>query len=109
MPRHHADITRRPAPGNRMRTTVTVSWRLAPVNPGAIAPMSHGVAKTPMRTMPLTTRARSAPIPARDQRCVDRDEGCRERPFAEQVLQEVGDPETGRPRICGIGGQPEVV
>ena len=50
-----------------------------------------------------------APFPTREQRRVDRDEGCRERPFAEQVLQEVGDPETGRPRIGGVGGQPEVV
>src|SRR6266852_3621822 len=46
---------------------------------------------------------------AREQRRVDRDERSRERPFAEQVLQEVGNAETGRPRIGGVGGQPEVV
>src|SRR5207244_3171100 len=59
-PRHHAERTSRPAPGNRMRTSRIVSSRSSPSNPGAMASMRTGVATTPTRTMALTGRRRRA-------------------------------------------------
>ena len=59
-PRHHADSTSSPAPGNRIRTTAIVSARLSPVNPGAITAMRIGVANTPTSTIAPTTIASSA-------------------------------------------------
>src|SRR5436190_1769683 len=57
-PRHHADMTSSPAPGNRMRTSDVVSTRFSPVKPGAMRSISSGVANTPTRTSSDTTRAR---------------------------------------------------
>jgi hypothetical protein len=58
-PRHQADITISPAPGNRMRTSTMVRSRVVPVNPGAMASMSSGVATTPTSTIRLTASASS--------------------------------------------------
>ncbi len=58
IPRHQADSTRSPTPGNRMRTTRTVSSRTSPWKPGATKPMTTGVARTPTATITLTERAR---------------------------------------------------
>ena len=104
MPRHQADITSSPAPGNRIRTSVIVSSRFSPSKPGAISEISSGVARTPTSDEQALTRPRTAatapatsdasdPVSAREQRGVDRDERARERAFAEEVLQEIGDPE----------------
>src|SRR3569833_294567 len=46
-PRHHAEITKIPAPGKRMRVKRIVSARRSPVNPGAINGMITGAATTP--------------------------------------------------------------
>ena len=43
-------------------------------------------------------------VPAGAKSGVDRDERGREHAFAEQVLQEVGDPERGVERVGGVGG-----
>ena len=104
-PRHHADSTSSPAPGNRMRTSAIVSSRFAPVNPGAIASMSSGVASdadehdaarptsaSSDATAPAT-RSASSSLAARDERGVDGNERRRQRAFAEQVLQEVRNAE----------------
>ena len=58
-PRHHADSTSSPAPGNSMRTISIVSSRLSPVKPGAITAISTGVATTPASTSTATTSASS--------------------------------------------------
>ena len=65
IPRHHAEITSSPAPGNRIRTTWTASARFSPSNPGAIRSMSHGAARTPASTMIETVSdSRPATAPA---------------------------------------------
>src|SRR6185369_13252055 len=46
-PRHQADRTSSPAPGNSTRTIAIVRSRFAPVKPGAITALSAGVATTP--------------------------------------------------------------
>ena len=103
-----------------MRTSWIVSSRFAPVNPGAIAAISSGVASTPTqhehrrRRAPAAHRRRLRPgrplaLAARDERGVDRDEGRRQRAFTEQVLQEVGDAERRVERIRGVGFEAEVV
>ena len=81
--------------------------------------MSTGVARTPASTIALTTSARSdsdgaghtvgfAPLALRDQRGVDRNERRRQRAFAEQILQKVGDAER-RAEGVGFDAEAEVV
>ena len=120
-PRHHADSTSRPAPGNRMRTSRIVSSRFSPSNPGAITSMRSGVRQdadehddarpTSARseaTAPAT-RSASRRSPRASERRIHRDERRRERAFAEQVLQEVGNAERGVERVGGVGAEAEVV
>ena len=52
---------------------------------------------------------RFAAIAAREQRRIDRNERSRERPFAEQVLQEIRDAERRRERVGGVVAEAEVV
>ena len=109
-PRHQADATSRPAPGKRTRTRRTVSSRLAPPNPGAITVTSTGAPSTPRSTSTDMasveqredgTRGmrRGVVFAAGAQRRVDRDERARERAFAEEVLEKIGDPER---RVEGV-------
>ena len=120
MPRHHADSTSRPAPGNRMRTSAIVSARFSPVKPGAISAISTGVASDAgqheQRDHEGEKRADRAghaiglaPLAARDERGVDGNEGRGERALAEQVLEKVGNAERGVERVGGVGLQAEVV
>ena len=57
-PRHHAEMTSRPAPGNRIRTSRVVSSRFGPLKPGAITSMNTGARATPARTRTAVTRDR---------------------------------------------------
>ena len=50
-----------------------------------------------------------APLAARDERGVDGNERRRQRALAEQILEEVGNPERGVERVGRVGLQPEVV
>ena len=50
-----------------------------------------------------------ARLAAREQRRVDRNERRGERPLAEQVLEEVGDAETGGEGVGGVALQAEIV
>ena len=120
MPRHHADSTSSPAPGNRMRTIAIVSSRFSPSKPGAMTATSSGVASTPPATSTRChereQRAHRAGDPhsllallAREQRGVDRNERRRQRAFAEQVLQEVRDAERRHERVGGVRLQAEVM
>ena len=119
-PRHQADRTSRPAPGNSTRTIAIVRSRFSPVKPGAITALSAGVATTPARTTTETTSAEQgadgtrhavgfARLAAREQRRVHRNERRGQRPFAEQVLEEVGDAETGGEGVGGVALQAEIV
>ena len=103
-----------------MRTSWMVSSRLSPVNPGAMAAISSGVASTPTSTRTADhereQRADGAghtigglPLAARDERGVHRDEGRRERALAEQVLQEVRDAERGVERVRRVRLEAEVM
>ena len=104
MPRHHAPITNRPAPGKRMRVSRIASSSCLPSNPPAISSTNSGAASTPTATMTLTTSARIAPTapairsassssPRSSALAYDGDERRREHAFAEQVLEEVREPE----------------
>ena len=118
-PRHHAESTRSPTPGKRIRTRRIVRSRFAPAKPGAIASISQRRAHTPPRVRSAVARASSAADRARDPRRllvvllgeqprVDRDEGRRQHALAEEVLQEVRDAERRREGV-GRVGQSEVV
>ncbi len=48
-------------------------------------------------------------LAAREERRVDRDERRGERPFAEQVLQEIGDPEAGGEGVGGVALETKVM
>ena len=60
-PRHHAEQTSRPMPGNMIRTSRIVSSRFSPVNPIATVATSHGVRTMPSATSTAVTSASSAP------------------------------------------------
>jgi hypothetical protein len=62
MPRHQADITKAPTPGNMIWTSVMVSCCLSPLNPGAIRSIKIGVARIPRITQVETTIASNDPI-----------------------------------------------
>jgi hypothetical protein len=62
MPRHQADITSAPTPGNIIWTNVIVSCRFSPLNPGAIRSINKGVARIPRITQLETTIASNDPI-----------------------------------------------
>ncbi len=60
-PKHHADITKIPAPGNKTWTMRIVNCLVSPLKPGAITSISQGAAITPIRTRRATIVARIAP------------------------------------------------
>ena len=103
-----------------MRTSAIVRSRLSPWNPGAMAAISAGVATTPTSTSAATTSASSdATAPATrsalalispgEERGIDRNERRRERPLAEQVLQEVGNSKRRVERVGGVGLEAEIM
>ena len=107
-PRHHADSTRRPAPGNRIRVSAMVRSRFSPVQCGPSSAKSlNGVVSSPASTMTAMAQPRSARngagpslqasssfrSPAMPR--VTRDEGRGECAFPEEVLEEVRNPERG--------------
>ena len=94
------------------------AWRRE--SPARSAPMSSGVATTPTSTIAADDQRQQrrdgagdavglAALAAREQRGVDRNERRRQRALAEQVLQEVGNPERGRERVGRVVAQAEVV
>ena len=118
-PRHQAEATRIPAPGNRIRTRRTASSRFSPVNPGATSSTSSGAARTPSRTSTAIASGqereerprhlrRGLVLAARPQRGMHRNERSGQRAFAEQVLQQVGDAEGGVERVDGDAVLPEL-
>ncbi len=119
MPRHQAESTRRPAPGNRMRTIAIVNCRLSPSNPGAISCHQerrgeHAEQHQNSRDEREQRRHRAGDARglllflSRDERGIDRNERCRQRAFAEQVLQKIGNAE-GRHECVGRVGQAEIL
>ena len=57
-PRHQAETTSSPAPGKRIRTSVVVSARFGPLNPGAMRSISQGARSTPNSTSAEVTSDR---------------------------------------------------
>ena len=119
-PRHHAEITRRPAPGNRIRYQPRRQLTLRSAEPGRDHVDEHrrqhdagkdqdggderqddeDCARHPVGLVLLA---------AREQAGVDRDEGGRQRSFTEQVLQQVGNAKRGVEGVCRIGLLAEIV
>ena len=113
-PRHQAEATSRPAPGKRMRTRRMVSSRFSPWKPGAIASISQGAAQDTEQNEQRGAQgeqsrdgagglARLLLVLAGEQVRVDGNEGSGQHPFAEQVLQDVGDAERGLEHVGGVG------
>src|SRR6185312_12269330 len=59
IPRHHADSTSSPTPGNMTCTSLMVSSRLSPLNPGVRRSIRYGAAKMPTVTSTVATIASS--------------------------------------------------
>ena len=117
-PRHQADNTSRPAPGNSIRTKsnrqralrAAETWRdqIDQHRRGEHADQhdcAHGEGE---QRADRAGDAIGVAIAAGDERRVDRNERRRQRAFAEQVLQEVGNAERGAERI-GFDAEAEVV
>ena len=120
MPRHQAESTSKPAPGNSTRTSVDGELALGAFKAGRdgvdqprrgehAREHEHGDDEREHRRH----RARHAPrlffLTAREKVGVDRNEGRREHAFAEEVLQEIGNAEGGVESVRRIRAQAEVV
>ena len=81
-----------------MRTIRIVNSRFSPLNPGAIASIRYGVVKTPSKTRMEVLSAH-----CHTHRRVDGNEGSGENPFAEQILQRVGNTECRLKCIRRVG------
>jgi len=57
-PRHHAERTRKPAPGKNSVTRRTVRSRFSPLNPGAMIAVSGAAASIPISTITEVLQAR---------------------------------------------------
>ena len=114
MPRHHAESTSSATPGKSTRTSTMVSARRSPSKPGREAvdqPRRREDAdqheQTHRERQRRADRARHAARRGRvalgEQSRVHRDEGRREHALAEEVLQQVGNPERGLQRVGDVG------
>ena len=106
--------------GKRIRTIATVRSRFSPRKPGAMTMTSSGASRTPASTSTdVTSESRAATAPATrvasrcsfraHERRVDGNERGRERPFAEEVLEKIRDPERRHECIGGVGLKAEIV
>ena len=119
-PRHQADSTSRPAPGNRIRTSGDRQRPLVAREAGRDerdqerrredADEDHDRDdEREQRADRAGDAVGLAPLAARHERGVHGNERRGERAFAEQVLEKVRDAERGVERVGGVGLQAEVV
>ena len=110
-PRHHADMTSNPVQGKNIRTTAIARARRSAPNPGAINcdqircrnrshEDQHAHDQGENRADAPCEQIGHLVFTLGEQAAVDRNERCREHALAEQILQDVGNSQSG---LEGVG------